>query len=104
MQSASSAKNILRRAQCGRQLAEYFRIEESSSVGAAQPSTPELRNGSFPAHAACRSRGKSARSATRREAYAWIEGYAHEISFGGFIVWHPQGNQVLSSGDDALGK
>src|ERR1700688_1123495 len=104
MQSARSGKGILRRAQSWRQLAEHFRIEQRSSLGTAQPSTPELRNGSFPADAAGRPRGKSACRATRCEAYAWSEGYPHEIPLRGFIAWHPQGNQVLSSGDDALGK
>src|SRR6202163_3747521 len=87
MQSAGSAKDILRRTQSWRQLAEHFRIEQRSSLGTAQPSTPELHNGSFPADAAGRSRGKSACCATRCEAYAWIEGHAHEIPHRGFITW-----------------
>src|SRR5258708_5709622 len=104
MQSTCSTKNSLRRAQSGRQLAEHFGIERRSRLGAAQPATPELRNGSFPADAAGRPRGKSARRATRCEAYAWSEGYTYEILLRGFIAWHPQGNQVLSPGDDALGE
>src|SRR5258708_1038691 len=104
MQSAGSAKDILRRAHSWRQLAEHFRIEERSSVGRAQPSTPELRNGSFPAHTTGRSRGKSTSRATRRETHTGIESYAHEIPLWGFIICHPQANPVLSSGDDALGE
>src|ERR1700686_1793698 len=87
MQSAGSAKDNLRRAQSWRQLTEQFRIKQRSGLRAAQTSTPELRNGSFPADAAGRPRGKSACRAIRREAYAWIEGYTHEIPFRGFITW-----------------
>src|ERR1700676_3321669 len=104
MQSAGSAKDILRRTQSWRQLAEHFRIEQRSSLGAAKPSTPELRNGSFPADTAGRPCGKSARCSMRCEAYSWSEGHAHEIPCRGFITWHSQRNQVLSFGDDALGK
>src|ERR1700720_1394826 len=102
MQSAGSAENLLRRPQSWRQLAEQFRVEKRSSLGAAEASTPELRYGSFSAHAAGGSGGKSARSAVRLEAYARIEGYPDEILLRRFIAWRPQRDQVFSSGDNAF--
>ena len=86
------------------QLAEHFRIEQRSRLGTAQPSTPKLCNGSFPAHAAGRTCGKSSGRAICRRVHAAIQRYAHKISRRGCVAWHPQGNPVLLSGDDALGK
>src|SRR5260370_33522365 len=94
----------MRLAQFWRQLAEHFGIEPRSSLGTAQASPPELRDGRFPAHAACRPRGKSARRAIRRESHAGIEGHANEIFLRRGVAWHSQRRQVFPAGDDAFGK
>src|SRR5260370_6180235 len=79
-------------------------IEPRSSLGTAQASQPELRDGRIPAHAACRDRGKSVRRAIRRESHAGIEGHANEIFLRRGVSWHSQRHQGFPAGDDAFGK